>query len=167
VAVDTTLIPRPAPLKDGPTGGPRPPEAGLVECRVVAVSDGDGLECQEQGRVRLIGIDAPELDQHPFGQASTAALAALAPPGTVIRLEPGADPRDRYRRLLAYAWLDGTMLNWLLVRRGWGVSLAITPNTRYRAQLEEAEQAASRERLGLWAVDGFRCRPADRRGRRC
>ncbi|HJS47626.1 MAG TPA: thermonuclease family protein [Gemmatimonadales bacterium] len=155
------------PAPDAPDTTPPRPESGLVECALTRITDGDTIWCGALGEIRLIGMDTPESDQEPYGTAATAALAALAPVATVLQVEVGADPRDRYGRLLAYAWLDGVMLNWLLVRQGWAVSLAYEPNTRYRPAFEAAEWRAAAEARGLWSVGGLLCRPVDHRRGSC
>jgi micrococcal nuclease len=133
----------------------------------VRIVDGDSIECRGLGSVRLIGVDSPESDQEPFGTAASAGLASLAPVGTTLQLEQDVEARDRYNRFLAYAWIGESMLNWLLVRQGWAVALRFPPNTRYADRFDAAEQAASTERRGLWSVDGFRCRPVDKRRGAC
>lgn len=117
--------------------------------------------------MRLIGLDAPEVDQKPFGTASAAGLASLAPVGSVLALEVDVEARDRFGRLLAYAWLDGVMINWALIRLGWAVPFPYPPNTRYADLLARAGATAEREGRGLWSVAGFACRPADHRRRAC
>jgi endonuclease YncB( thermonuclease family) len=167
----TAPVPPPAPAAaprlPAPEPGPVLPREGLVACRVTRVVDGDTFDCEPQGRVRPIGIDAPEAGQEPFGTAATVAEAALLPPGTEVQLLVGPEARDRNGRLLAWAWVDGVSFNWLMVRMGWAVPLHYEPNTRYAAPLDEAERRAREERRGLWLVDGFACRPKDRREGRC
>lgn len=156
------------PMASLPDHGPAAPATGLVACAIIHIADGDSLECAELGKVRLIGVDAPESDQEPYGTASSAALAAVVPLGSTIQLLYGTEQRDRYGRLLAYAWTrDGAMLNWTLVRQGWAVTLPWPPNTRYAAELSAAEQRAQREGRGLWSVGGLRCRPSEHRRQRC
>ena len=137
------------------------------ECVLTRIIDGDSIECSPLGPVRLIGTDSPEADQPPFGTAATAGLASLVPSGATLRLELDAEERDQYGRVLAYAWYDARMINWLMVRHGWSVSYRYPPNVRYAAVLDSAEAAARREARGLWLVDGFRCRPAERRRQAC
>jgi len=146
---------------------PTKPTGPFSTCELVRIVDGDTIECRGLGSVRLIGVDSPEGDQEPFGTAASAGLASLAPVGTTLQLEQDMEARDRYNRFLAYAWIGESMLNWLLVRQGWAVTLRFPPNTRYADRFDAAEQAASTERRGLWSVDGFRCRPVDKRRGAC
>ena len=150
-----------------PDSGPGLPADSLEDCVITRVVDGDSIHCATQGSVRLIGLDAPEQNQEPFGSEATAAARALLPTGTVVRLKTGVTPRDRYGRLLAYAWYDGVSFNWLMIRQGWAVSYPYDSKTLYVDRFAAAEARARAERLGLWRVDGFSCRPADRRANRC
>jgi micrococcal nuclease len=134
---------------------------------VTRIVDGDTLVCTGVGRIRLIGIDTPELSQGPHGQEAAAALAALAPPGARLHVETDVEPRDRYRRVLAYVWAEGRLVNWALVREGWAVLLTYPPNVRYVEWLTAAQERARAEGAGLWERGGFACLPADRRRGRC
>lgn len=111
------------------------------------VIDGDTLSADGE-RLRLQGIDAPELDQTcedergavwPCGREARQLLARLvAGAGTECL---GRD-RDRYHRLLVRCHAGTENINAALVRRG----LAIASG-RYA----EEQAAARRERQGLWA----------------
>ncbi len=146
---------------------PRGPVRETRACIVSRIVDGDTFDCRGGPRVRPIGFDAPELSQRPFGQQARAALAELIPVGTAVRLERDVELRDRYGRLLAYAWRDSLLVNWAMLRDGWAVLLTIPPNVQYVDEFVEAQRAAREKRVGLWAVDGFRCLPQDRRRGRC
>lgn len=150
-----------------PDSAPAAPAVATRPCVVTRISDGDTFECGAEGRVRLIGLDAPEAAQEPYGTAATAALASLLPLGAAVELELDRDPRDRNNRVLAYVWHEGRFINWLLVRQGWALSGRYPPNLRYAAMLEAAEARARAEGRGLWRVDGFRCRPDQFRERAC
>ncbi len=138
-------------------------------CTIERVIDGDTVVCEEGGiRVRLLTIDAPERTQEPYGRAATEYLSALAPPGTVVRMEYDVRPLDRYGRALAYLWLfDGRMLNELMVRAGYAVVAVYPPDVRHVDRLRDAEVLARAERRGLWATDAFSCEPVDHRAGRC
>ncbi|HKR07838.1 MAG TPA: thermonuclease family protein [Gemmatimonadaceae bacterium] len=147
--------------------GPQTPFRSVQACVVQRIVDGDTISCKDLGSVRLIGIDSPERTQKPFGPAAAAALASMLQVGDTIQLERDVALRDRSRRLLAYAWREGRMLNWLMLRGGWAVVLTITPNVQFVDAFVIAQRRARAERRGLWAVDGFECLPAERRRRVC
>ncbi len=123
---------------------------------VVSVIDGDTLRLEVDGRelrVRLIGIDTPEVfpDVECFGPEAEEALAALAPPGSTIGFTYDRDPRDQYDRELLYLFAaDGTAINLELVEQGYARAVLVEPNDRYWNELQRAERAAQDARLGLW-----------------
>jgi endonuclease YncB( thermonuclease family) len=150
-----------------PDSGPALPADSLEDCVVTRILDGDSIHCAAQGSVRLIGLDAPEQNQEPFGSEATAAARALLPAGAIVRLKAGVNPRDRYGRLLAYAWYKGVSFNWLMIRQGWAVSYPYDTKTLWADRFAAAEERARAGQLGLWGKNGFACRPSDRRGGRC
>jgi micrococcal nuclease len=147
--------------------GPTEPRRETSSCTITRIVDGDTIDCARTGRVRLIGMDTPESNQRPYGAQASRALAALIPVGTEVRLESDVDARDQYGRLLAYAWVGRTMVNWRMVREGWAVLLTYQPNVQYVDWFIDAERRAREEGRGLWATGGFDCRPADHRRNRC
>lgn len=122
---------------------------------VAVVSDGDTLRTTSGRRIRLVQIDAPELQGDCFGKAALVALQALTPPGTRIALErdPRLDATDRYGRQLRYVFAAGTNVNVALVRRG-----AASPyffrgdRGRYARDLLEAVDEARTDRRGYWGA---------------
>jgi len=163
----TTTAQQPGPPADTSSeAGPRRPTRATVPCEVSRIVDGDTIECRDGARVRLIGIDTPELSQEPYGAMARDALAALLD-STTVALEPDVEPRDRYGRVLAYVWVDGSMVNWALVRGGWAVLLTYPPNVQYAEALAEAQRLARQGGDGLWAIGGFQCLPRDRRRGLC
>ncbi|HEX6031074.1 MAG TPA: thermonuclease family protein [Tepidiformaceae bacterium] len=125
---------------------------------VTRVVDGDTIHVELNGvdeRVRYIGIDAPE--EHadggpePFADEATAANASLVGDKRVC-LERDTSERDRYGRLLRYAWLeDGRMVNEALVAAGLAEAVEYRPDTKYESSiLEPAEARARSERRGIW-----------------
>ncbi len=164
----STLVPPGQPASgEASGGGPAAPRRPIENCIVERIVDGDTLVCARLGRVRLIGIDSPEGDQQPFGDQARDALETLVPVGTRLQLEGDVEPRDRYGRRLSYAWREGVLVNWVMVRSGWAVMLTIPPNVQYVDDLRGAQRAAREDRAGLWAVDGFACEPARHRRGEC
>lgn len=137
------------------------------ECVVQRVTDGDTIRCGGE-RVRLLSIDAPEMDQGPFGRASQAFLEAVLPVGASARLEHDVERRDQHGRLLAYVFrADGRMVNALMARQGFAIPYVLPPNVRHVAAIRAAADSARADRVGLWAIDAFTCTPADHRAGRC
>ncbi|WP_424981714.1 thermonuclease family protein [Maritalea sp. S77] len=112
------------------------------------VGDGDSVRLSGQ-RVRLIGIDAPELQQTCLrnqkdwacGEASRAALAQKIDGKSITCV---GERLDQYRRLLAVCYLGREDLNAWLVREGWAVS--------YNDYAID-EVLARRDRRGIWASE--------------
>jgi endonuclease YncB( thermonuclease family) len=129
---------------------PPPPVAGNAHA-----SDGDSFRLGDD-RVRLLGIDAPELAQDcaapdgtdwPCGRAARDRMAALLSGGAV---DCHPEDKDQYDRLLARCSIGGQDLGELMVAEG----LAIAAGLYWRE--EAAARTAGR---GIWA-GGFD-KPAD------
>jgi micrococcal nuclease len=109
------------------------------------------------GKVRLIGIDTPEVfgESECYGRPASAFVRRVAPLGARVRYRLGAERRDRYGRALAYVWLrDGRFLNRLILLRGYGEPLTIPPNDEYAAPLARAAEIAQKAGRGLWGRPG-------------
>lgn len=123
-------------------------QSEVVTGRVVGVHDGDSITVLAAGnvqlKVRLDGIDAPELKQ-PFSQQSKQALSGLVFGKTVNLLVTGT---DRYKRTLAVVMVAGLNVNREMVLRGlaWRYE-------RYSkdAALLAAQNEARASKRGLWA----------------
>jgi micrococcal nuclease len=127
------------------------------DATVTRVSDGDTIRLSGLGRVRLIGIDTPEVfgRQECFGRRASGFVKRLLPPGTPVSYRLGAESRDRYGRALAYVWLeDGRFLNLLLVSRGYAQPLTIPPNVDFAGRFRDAAAAARDAGRGLWGRPG-------------
>jgi micrococcal nuclease len=142
-------------------GGDAPPPGTAT---VVEVVDGDTLVVDLDGReehVRLIGIDTPETvapdrPDECYGEEASRHLAALVPPGSVVRLERDIEARDMYHRLLAYVHRadDDLFVNLAQVADGYAETLAYPPNTAHRGDFEEAQRRARTAGAGLWTACG-------------
>lgn len=119
------------------------------------VIDGDTVMLDGRERVRLIGVDTPELHREGtpvqyFARQASAFTRRLAE-GRRVRLEYDQERRDRYGRTLGYLYLeDGTFVNLEIVRRGYGFAYTRHP-FRFLDEFRAAERAARREGAGLWA----------------
>jgi len=122
---------------------------------VVRVVDGDTVVLANGQKVRLLGIDAPEMEKEgqPADFLAHKAKKVLADliQGKRVRLEYDKLRYDRYGRILAYLFLpDGSNVNQELVRQGLARVYTIPPNMRYRQELLAFQREAIQARRGIW-----------------
>lgn len=150
--IGATIIACVAAMVPAATQQPRARPGDAYAVRYVV--DGDTLEVGGVGRVRLLGIDAPELGSGfatpaPFAREARDRLAALAV-GRWVRLERDGDGRDAYQRTLAYVVrTDGLFLNAELVRAGLA-RVNARRALRRLGELRRAEELAQLARRGIW-----------------
>ena len=129
-----------------------------LEGAVVRIVDGDTIHVRVDGRlekVRYIGVNTPEVHhprkgEEPGGRAAAAVNRDLVT-GRRVRLELDVQSRDRHGRLLAYVWVDDTMINAELVRRGFAQVMTVPPNVRHQSLFLELQRQARDAGRGLWA----------------
>ena len=159
---------------------PRPASPGgggeTLRGTVTAVYDGDTVRVRLEGRadekVRLIGIDTPELDDE---RETVRMMAFLAKRfafsrlyGAEVELLPGPQERDHYGRLLAFVRLPGgEMFNLTLVREGYAFAFLKFPfDESLRRELKAAETQARQAGRGLWRREPYPVIEAGEAGRR-
>jgi micrococcal nuclease len=130
--------------------------------------DGDTLILENNERVRLIGIDNPEMhesnklnrDAQRSGQ-DVAAIKQLGRQayeftknlveGKRVRLEFDVERYDKYKRILAYVYLeDGTFVNARIVAEGYASLMTYPPNVKYADLFVKLYREARQNRRGLW-----------------
>jgi len=100
-------------------------------------------------RVRLEGIDVPDMAQLPWGEVAQKQLAATLTQQTVW-LEPDIEPRDAKGQRLAYVWHNGNFINETLVAAGYALVVPHPPNRKYDQRLARAQDRARILGLGIW-----------------
>ncbi len=122
--------------------------------RVTRVLDGDTLELDNGERVRLIGVDAPEI-HHPeipvqrFGKEAAEFLKRFAEGfECTLEYEPN-NIRDQYGRLLAYVFVGDRLANAEIIRRGYAYAYTRFPFRR-QAEFIVLEREARERQYGLW-----------------
>ena len=135
---------------------------------VTRAVDGDTLVLESGERVRLIGIDTPEMHEskklYRDAQRTKQDAAAIQKlgerayeftknlvEGKRVGLEFDAEKYDRYKRLLAYVYLkDGTFVNAEIVKQGYASLMTYPPNVKYADSFLKLYQEARENRRGLW-----------------
>ena len=126
------------------------------------VHDGDTVRLRDGRKVRLIGINAPELaiDDKPAQALSTNARDelrdAIGAHDNRVGLVFGKEHKDHYGRTLAHLFNpDGVNLQAGLLEQGLATTLTIPPNDRFSDCYRKAERAARCKQRGLWSLPGF------------
>jgi micrococcal nuclease len=131
--------------------------ADAESARLTKHTDGDTFYLSRIGKVRLIGIDTPEVygEQECFGRQASRFVERIVPLDAQVRYRLGVEERDRYGRALAYVWLDdGRFLNRMLVARGFAQALTVPPNVEYEDLFVRAARRAREAGRGLWGRPG-------------
>lgn len=125
--------------------------------QVVHVVDGDTIDIENEVRIRLLGIDAPEKDECFFEESRAAAEELMEEQH--ITIEKDISGSDRYGRLLRYVYVpaedpaaDELFVNEHLVREGYAFAYGETPDNRYRDLLAAAQEEARTKERGVWAA---------------
>ncbi len=154
--------------EDGKFSIPFGKNSNYLDILVERAVDGDTLKLENGERVRLIGIDTPEMhesdklyrDSQRTEQLTTTIqklgrrayeFTKNLVEGKRVSLEFDAERRDRYNRLLAYVYLkDGTFVNAQIVKEGYASLMTIPPNVKYADLFLKLYQEARENRRGLW-----------------
>ncbi|WP_057912283.1 thermonuclease family protein [Peribacillus muralis] len=133
--------------------------------KIDKVVDGDTVKIKlldgNEETVRLLLIDTPETVHpskpvQPFGPEASKFTKNLMPAGSTVEVETGIGERDKYGRLLAYFYVDGKMVNKLLLEKGLArVAYVYAPNTKYLAELESIQKQAQNARIGIWSLEDY------------
>lgn len=141
-----------------PPSGPDWTRYDQKTARIIRVVDGDTVDVDlpdqssQATRIRLLGIDAPEMpDAHFAARAKEYVAARTRDQVITIRLdEIETRERDKHGRLLAYLYLpNNECLNESLIRDGMAYAFRSFPH-QFSAQFEAAERSARSGRIGLW-----------------
>lgn len=122
------------------------------------IHDGDTLNLVDGRRLRVIGLNAPEvarsgLGGDPFANEATIAARNFLRDSSKVVIQPGVEDRDRYGRLLAHVFRpgDGASLAASLLAQGLAWQVAVPPNLGYLECNRAAESEAREKGLGVWS----------------
>ena len=109
-------------------------------------------------QVRLLGIDAPDLKQEPWGKSAKTRLRELVSEQKggyfvlqSVLLELGEPDKDQFGRRLAYVWHDGVLVNEQLVAQGYVLADGqSSPQTKYSEKLLRTQEYARLMGYGIW-----------------
>lgn len=153
---------RPTPGPDRPAAPllrPAAPEAlppaGALAARVRSVYDGDTLTLEDGRKVRLLGVDAPEVSKKENFAAEARDFTRSLCEGREVWLEFDVEREDRYGRWLCYVYVrDGEgkmrMVNAELLREGLARFYTPGANLRHAETLLACQREAREQGRGTW-----------------
>ncbi|WP_192962468.1 thermonuclease family protein [Methanothermobacter thermautotrophicus] len=91
------------------------------------VVDGDTIDVEGVGRIRLVGVNTPERGEPGYREATDFVKSMCL--GRTVQLDiDDAKRNDKYGRVLAVVYVDGVNLNRELLRRGYAEVMYIPPS---------------------------------------
>ena len=123
--------------------------------KVAYIFDGDTVKLANGEKVRYLGIDTPEMNyKNPpaqyFAEQAKAFNKKLVY-GKMVRLEFDARRRDKYKRLLAYVYVDDIFINKKMIEEGYAKILITPPNEKYADEFLKLQRRARQQGKGIWA----------------
>lgn len=113
--------------------------------RVVEVVDGDTFQLKSGERVRLMGVDVPEIDRCGGPEAKEKLTELIL--NKTVKLEEAV--KENYGRTMALVYENGELINKIMMDKGWG-----RPDYRKNSQrdvLTAAYHEAVSNKAGLWS----------------
>lgn len=142
-------------------------KSNLYDVVITDVTDGDTVtvrfdydkpkDCTTEEKVRLIGVDTPEMNYHKhaepeyYAQEATDYTSTFIKQSALLEFDNVSTSRDKYGRLLAYIWIDSKILNKDLIEKGYGRYYEnFAFNSERMTSFAKAQETAQKKRAGMW-----------------
>ena len=144
---------------------------GQAYLNVQYVYDGDTVLLSDKRKVRLLGINTPEVEGRNKVQEAGAEEAKNWLEQVLkfqrVRLESDTESKDKYGRTLAYLITEQDLhINLELVRLGLATLNIHPPNLKYLDDFQNAQNQAESMRLGIWGLLEYQPLKADQIGKK-
>ena len=132
-----------------------------AQAQIEFVYDGDTVRTTAGLKIRLLGINTPELGHgkkpdQPLAQEARQLLIDMLARHRQVSLRFDQERLDRYQRTLAHLFLDdGTNAQEQLLRAGLATTLVLPPNQWSAACYTDVESDARILRQGVWALKPY------------
>lgn len=125
-------------------------------------TDGDTAHFLIDGKdttVRFLAIDTPEYtkEKEPYGkEASDYTCSAITNAKNIeLEYDDGSQVSDKYGRVLAWVFVDGTLLQKQLIEEGLAEVAYVYGDYAYTVELEEAQEQAKQKRINIWSDEAI------------
>ncbi len=133
--------------------------------KVARVIDGDTFVLSDSQRVRILGIDCPEIAKpgkpaQPFGEEAKQKTKSFIEGKTIkLTFEKEAGYHDFFGRLLAHVWLvgsnnkDSLFIQAELIKSGLAKVRYYSKQKRYYGIFKNLQRTAKKNKVGMWNVE--------------
>lgn len=136
--------------------------------KVKQVFDGDTIQLTDGRKLRLVGINSPELGKEdrppePYADQAHHALSSVLKPHSTVGIRYDQERHDQYHRVLAHLYTpeSDSIEAWLL-ENGYAMMIAIPPNVWNLDCYRQAEQRAQKQQKGLWSQSLYQAIAAEK-----
>jgi micrococcal nuclease len=124
--------------------------------KVSRVIDGDTFEIEGGIKIRLIGMDTPEMKNKNrtidcYAIEAKKRLESLIADKEVV-LAKDVSETDKYGRLLRYVYLEDQFVNNTMIKEGYARISTFPPDVKFKDQLLTSERQARETGAGLWSA---------------
>lgn len=129
-------------------------DSALISAQVLGIVSGQTVtiaqtDADRPTKVRIIGIDAPDLRQEPWGKAAQQKLTELLERSPTVQLELETDTPDNFNRLWAHVWHNEILVSEKLIAEGFVLANTQYPH-KYSQRLAAAQEYARLLGYGIW-----------------
>jgi micrococcal nuclease len=142
---------------------------GYSYYKVERVFDGDTVKLEDGRKIRLLGINTPEVQHRnqavQAGGETAKRWLTDKLKNQKVRLVADVEQTDKYKRTLAYLFTENKEhINVALVEMGLAAVNIYPPNLQYVNELVEAGNRAEHAKRGIWQQTEYAVIPVDRLG---
>ena len=132
----------------------------LIDTSLVSCVDGDTAKFMVNGEkqtIRFLAIDTPETkkpntDVQPFGLEASEFTCEVLTTADKITLElEQRNQYDKYDRLLAWVFVDGELLQEMIVSEGLAKVAYLYDDYKYINNIQRVESIAKDNKLNIWS----------------
>jgi endonuclease YncB( thermonuclease family) len=133
---------------------------GYAFFQVKKIYDGDTILLENGTKVRLLGVNSPEVEYRnklaqPFGEEAKQWLKEVLQ-GEKVRLEQDVEKKDKYGRTLAHVFTQARKhINLELVKKGLATVNVHPPGVKYTDELLLAQNQAEANKIGIWQHEQY------------
>ncbi|MBK3494637.1 thermonuclease family protein [Viridibacillus sp. YIM B01967] len=121
--------------------------------KLVKCVDGDTAYFKKAGKSRFLYVDTPESTNkiEAYGKTASKYTCNKLKSAKKIQLQYDGTKKDKYGRTLVWVWVDGKLLQKLLVQKGYVKKFYDYGTYSYESELVKLQKKAQKDKVGLWS----------------